>query len=310
MLVNDPPVQLTDRLWMLGAAPYPIYLFRGERGATIFEGGIGSVGPLLLEQLDGLQVDRDSVGQVVVTHAHPDHVMAVPLLREAFPNVAVLASKTAAATLSAEKAVAFFEQIDGALCGAMAAAGLIAEEHRPAPLAEKRIAVDRAIAEGDPVEVAPDVAFEVLETPGHSDCSLSFHEPGEKILVVSDATGYYMPETDEWWPNYFGNYAAYVDSMRRLAAFDTEVLCLSHNAAVTGAEAVKTYFDRAIAATEAYHRRIVDEVKAGKPPRQLAGELGAEIHEKAGLLPLDFFQKNCALLVKLSLKHEGIRPEK
>ena len=310
MLVKNPPAQLTDKLRMLGAAPYPVYLYRGERGATIFEGGIGSVGPLLLEQLDKLEIDRDSIGQAVVTHAHPDHVMAVPLFRQAFPNVSVLASKTAAATLSVEKAVAFFENMDGALCGAMAAAGVIADEHRPKPLAEKQITVDRVIAEGDSVEVDEGIAFQVLETPGHSDCSLSFYEPAGKILVISDATGYYMPEPDEWWPNYFSGYEPYVASMRRLAALEAEVLCLSHNAAVKGAEAVRDYFDRVIVATEAYHRRIVDEVKAGKPPRELAGELGAEIHKKTGLLPLDFFQKNCGLLVKLSLKHEGIEPQK
>ena len=150
----------------------------------------------------------------------------------------------------------------------------------------------------------------MLQTPGHSDCSLSFYEPGEKVLVVSDATGYYMPQCDEWWPNYFSSYGDYVDSMRRLAQLDTEVLCLSHNAAVRGGEAVRDYFTRAIAATEAYHRRIVDEVQAGRSPRELAGQLGAEIHEKAGLLPVDFFQKNCGLLAKLSLAHEGIEAEK
>ena len=127
---------------------------------------------------------------------------------------------------------------------------------------------------------------------------------------VSDATGFYMPEHDCWWPNYFGGYGAYMASMRRLAGLGAEVLCLSHNAALKGAEAVKDYFDRAIAATEACHRRIVDEIKAGKPVRQLAEELGAEVYQKTQLLPLEFFQKNCGLLVKLSLKHEGIAPEK
>ena len=48
------------------------------------------------------------------------------------------------------------------------------------------------------------------------------------------------------------------------------------------------------------------ETKAGKPVRQIAEELGAEIHRQTPLLPLDFFQKNCGLLVKQSLKHEGL----
>ena len=311
MLITETPAQLTDKLWMLGTPAYPLYLFRGAAGATIFEGGVGSMGPLLLEQLDQLQVARDSVKQVVVTHApsgpRDGRAADAPVVSRASRS---LASETAAKVLASEKAISFFAQMDEALTGSLAAAGLIADEHRPAPLAEKQIAVDRTVAEGDTIEVDDGVAFQVLQTPGHSDCSLSFFEPHERVLLISDATGYYMPQHDQWWPNYFSGYGPYMDSMRRLAGLDAEVLCLSHNAAVKGAEAVKDYFDRAIAATEAYHRRIVDETKAGKAVRQLAEELGAEVYEKAPLLPLDFFQKNCGLLAKLSLKHEGIAPEK
>jgi len=165
--------------------------------------------------------------------------------------------------------------------------------------------VDGVLKEGDTVSVGR-ASFNVLATPGHSDCSLSFFDPSGKALVCSDATGYYMPQYQTWWPNYFSDYGAYLNSMRRLAVLGAEVLCLSHNAAITGAAEVQAYFDRAIAATEAYHRRIVDAVKAGQSAQELAGQLGAEIHAKAGLMPVDFFQKNCGLLIKLSLKHEGI----
>jgi hypothetical protein len=61
--------------------------------------------------------------------------------------------------------------------------------------------------------------------------------------------------------------------------------------------------------TKAYHARIVDAAKAGQTVREIAATLGAEVYEKTPLMPLDFFQKNCALLVKQSLKHEGIRAE-
>ena len=98
--------------------------------------------------------------------------------------------------------------------------------------------------------------------------------------------------------------------MRRLADLGAEILCLSHNAVVRGADDVKTYFQRAIEATEAYHGRIVEEARSGKPARQIAETLGSEVHEKTPLLPVDFFQKNCGLMVKLSLRHEGIAADK
>ena len=95
--------------------------------------------------------------------------------------------------------------------------GMISEDLTRPEMTDSTIAVDRVLRDGDKIEVDNDVAFEVLETPGHSDCSLSFWEPKEKVLIVSDATGYYMPQHAAWWPNYFTDYGQYVASMQRLA---------------------------------------------------------------------------------------------
>lgn len=309
MLINNPPVEVTDGLWMLGINEYPLYLVRGQTEAAIFEGGVGCVGPLVLEQMEALAIDKRSVKQLIVPHGHPDHVMAIPLLREALPNLAVLTSELAAGSLGNEKAISFFLKIDAALTDSLLKAGRVRQEHRPKPLAEKRIAVDRIIKEGDTITV-DEFSFHAIHTPGHGDCNLSFHEPSRGILLVSDAAGYYLPEHDGWWPDYFDGYAPYLDSMERLAALGAETLCLGHNAVIGGAEAVKSHFDRSIAAARQYHQRIVEEARSGKPVRQIAEALGTEVYEKTPLLPLDFFQKNCNLLVKQSLKHEGIPLDK
>ncbi len=334
MLIDNPPVEIADNLWMLGTTAYPVYLVRGRQEGAIIEGGIGALGKILPRQLAELGIGPDFVRQAVITHAHPDHVMAVPLLREMFPTITVVASERAAATLGVEKAVAFFRQIDAVLTGALSQSGMLGDcpnfrgHHReamvdengtvplnssaiaaapppPPPLAENRIAVDRVVREGDRIAVE-DTAWTVLETPGHSDCSISLHDAARRMLVISDASGYYMPASETWWPAYFTDYAAYLRSLERLAGLEAEVLCLSHNGALRGGEAIRSYFARAMAATQAYHDRIVAEARSGKPVRQIAEELGGEIHRQAPLLPLDFFQKNCGLLIKQSLKHEGL----
>ena len=87
MLVETPPCEIASNLWMLGTRQYPLYLYRGQQYDTIFESGTGAMGPVLREQLATLGNDGDSVKQVIVTHAHPDHVMAVPLFRDMFPRL-------------------------------------------------------------------------------------------------------------------------------------------------------------------------------------------------------------------------------
>ncbi|HLB72682.1 MAG TPA: MBL fold metallo-hydrolase [Sedimentisphaerales bacterium] len=304
MLIRNPPVELADGVWMLGTNEYPVFLVISRNEGAIFEGGVGAVGPVVAEQLAGLGIAGDCVKQIVITHAHPDHVMAVPAFRAMFADVKVCASKVAAETLSMDKAVAYFVKIDAVLTEALIKAGSITDKHRPEPLKDKRIAVDRILSDGDTVTVG-DMEFDCLATPGHSDCSLSFHEPARGILIVSDATGYYLPDSEYFWPCYFGDYGAYIESIRRLAGLDAEILCLSHNAAIKGRDAVRTYFDGAIAATENWHRRILAETKQGKCSEMIGDELGAEVYQKNQLMSENFFQKNCALLVKQSIKYAG-----
>jgi len=306
MIKKDPPVQLTDTLTMLGTNEYPIYFVNGGPEGAIFEGGVGALGAILEGQLAQLEITGDFVKQIFVTHAHPDHVMAVPALKKMFPEAAVCASKPAAQTMGFEKAISFFCKADQMITGALQKAGSVGPEDAPEPLEEMRIPVDTYHAESDLIVIG-NVEYTVLFTPGHSDCSLSFYNPAEKTLIISDATGYFLPD-DFWWPNYFSHYGEYVDSIKRLAELDTETLCLSHNAAIVGSEDVKAYFAGALAATEAYHARIIADVKAGKSPREIAGLLGEEVFARTQLMPVEFFQKNASLLVKQSMEYEDIAP--
>ena len=306
MIKKDPPVQLTDSLIMLGTNEYPIYLVKGSSQGAIFEGGVGAIGPVLERQLADLEIASDYVKQIFVTHAHPDHVMAVPALKKMFPDAMVCASKPAASVMHNEKAIGFFAKVDGAITDALLSAGSIGPDDKPLPLEQTTIPVDTYHADGDLV-VIDDVEYNVLFTPGHSECSLSFHNPTDGTLIISDATGYYVPD-GFWWPNYFAHYGEYVDSIKRLATLETEILCLSHNAVIVGADDVKAYFQGALEATEAYHKRIIEEVQSGKSPREIAGQLGEEVFAKTQLMPVEFFQKNSSVLVKRSMDYEEIAP--
>jgi 2-aminobenzoylacetyl-CoA thioesterase len=306
MIKKDPPVKLTDSLTMLGTNEYPIYLVKGGSEGAIFEGGVGAIGPTLERQLAELEITADYVKQIFVTHAHPDHVMAVPAMKKLFPDAMVCASKPAAQTMHFDKAISFFCKADQMITDALQKAGSVGPDDAPEPLEEMIIPVDTYHADGDLVVIG-DVEYNVLFTPGHSDCSLSFHNPSDGTLIISDATGYFVPE-DFWWPNYFAHYGEYVDSIQRLATLNAEILCLSHNAVIAGADAVSDYFKGALDATEAYHARIIADVKAGKSVREIAGQLGEDVYAKTQLMPLEFFQKNASLLVKQSMEYEEIAP--
>ena len=119
MLIKDPPLEIADGLLMLGTNEYPVYLVRSRDEGAIFEGGVGAVGPVVAEQIAELGIAADVVKQIIITHAHPDHVMAVPAFRAMFAGATVCASETAAGTLLVEKAIGLFTKIDGMLTEAL-----------------------------------------------------------------------------------------------------------------------------------------------------------------------------------------------
>lgn len=306
MLIENPPAQVSDDVLMLGTSPYPVYLLKGKDSGVLVEGTIGAMGPMVAEQLEQFGVPRDYIARVLVTHAHPDHVMALPFFRQIFPGAKFTASEIAAKTLGIDKAVGFFSKIDAMITESLLKRGVVQERHRPTVAAGPTIPVDEVVKDGDTIDCGS-FSLGVMATPGHSDCSTSFFDAKRRILVSADVTPYYIAEHDYWWPNYFTGYAVYVASMERLAGLGAEIVCLGHTATIRGADEAKAFFEKGIAATRACHERIVSDVRAGKSPQDVGNALADEVVGKLPpLLPLDFFQKNCGLLVKQSLKYEGI----
>ena len=94
--------------------------------------------------------------------------------------------------------------------------------------------VDLVVKGEDILDLGDQVVWEIIETPGHSPCHISAFEKTDHTLVVGDATGFYVPEKDVFWPNYFVSLKNYLESIRKLATFPAERAVLSHNAVVEG----------------------------------------------------------------------------
>ena len=182
MLIQEPARRRSDRRTSGCSAPtaYPrVPGSQGEREAAIFEGGIGAIGPLLRRADSQSWASAREFVQAGRRHPRPsrprDGHSAVAA--RCFPASRCVASAPAAATLAAEKAVAFFRQIDDALTGSLLKAGHDRRRHTarrrwprtasPSTASSRRATRSRSTAPRSTV----------LETPGHSDCSLSFHEP-------------------------------------------------------------------------------------------------------------------------------------
>jgi glyoxylase-like metal-dependent hydrolase (beta-lactamase superfamily II) len=152
---------------------------------------------------------------IICTHAHPDHLEAVPLFKNT-PTLFTLheAEWQWAATIG--------KQMSAAL-------GIDIDDFRP----------DFFLREGT-LELNG-LELDIIHTPGHSPGSITLYWPLQKALFTGDLVfkaG--VGRTD--LPG--GDGALIKESIQKLASLDVEWLLAGHGDFISGAEAVKKNFDQ------------------------------------------------------------------
>jgi endoribonuclease LACTB2 len=148
----------------------------------------------LFALLDGKQAQGERLTGIVLTHHHPDHMGAA------------------------------------AICAVRYGVPLYAHPVT-ARLLEGKLPIERQLNEGDRLELgpAPDGSgswhLQVLLTPGHAPGHLAFHEGRYRLLFVGDMIST-LSSVVIAPPQ--GDLAQYLESLRRLQAFDCRLLLPSH----------------------------------------------------------------------------------
>jgi 2-aminobenzoylacetyl-CoA thioesterase len=288
------PGTLTPNFYLLGTPFYPAYLSMGEYG-IIIEGGISSTAHLLMQQIKELDISPERIKYVVLTHTHSDHIGAIPYLKKAWPHLKVIGGPNAAKLLKRETAVAEFLQVDRTINENLLIRGEIAEW--PPDLENYHFEVDQIINEGETIDLGKGNVWVAYETPGHSPCHMSYHNPGEGIVVVGDATGLFDPVRDIFWPNYFTSLESYCNSIRKLATLPAGTGVLSHNYILGD---FKHHFQKAMAATESYHIRMLDRINKGENPDKVIMDTAKWVYTFTNLQPFQVIHDVCKLMLKRS----------
>jgi glyoxylase-like metal-dependent hydrolase (beta-lactamase superfamily II) len=92
----------------------------------------------------------------------------------------------------------------------------------------------KAVSHGDRIPLG-DLEVQVLETPGHSSCSISAYVPQLKALFPSDGGGIPLKDTIIMSGN--SNYTQFQQSLERLLPLEVDYLCADHYGYIVGQEA-------------------------------------------------------------------------
>ena len=152
-----------------------VYLIEDADGLTLVDAGIPSAANKIVKQLSSADHDVTEIKRILITHAHPDHVGALPaLLRQC--DAELIMAETEYPILEGEQAIprAPVEQLSG-----------IARRLRPTETTLMGLKAGRVVADGDRLD---DVmgGLQIIATPGHSPGHLSFWHPDTRILFCGD----------------------------------------------------------------------------------------------------------------------------
>ncbi len=300
------PFELTQNITLLGTEYFNLYLIKGETYA-IMEGGVSGITFPFLNQLNQLDIPPEAISHLIILHAHFDHMMVFPTLKERYPWMKIVSSGLNRATFSSERIVAKIFDSDRKMTLALMERSLISEAPNLTPYAS--LPLDIPVEEGSILDLGRRIKIRFVETPGHSPDGLSAFYEDEGILFCSDGAGFYTPP-DFFRPNYWYRLDEAEKSIDRMKAFDPDILCRGHYGAIMGREAVRKHLQKSRQSIEDFKTFVLEWIQRGGSVEEMTKEI-TQRYSKGflELFPPEDNSRLWRLLVQRTLEHFGIEIE-
>ncbi|MBN1828581.1 MAG: MBL fold metallo-hydrolase [Deltaproteobacteria bacterium] len=234
---------------MLGREESNIYILEGSKESVIISGGLCVIVPEVLRQLKEFNINIASIKKLVILHSHFDHVGVVPYFKRTLvPGIELLGSARTWDLLSQDKALATINLFNKMTISRMNnSSGISIEDCQWAGDIKGSV-----LREGDEIDVGG-LTLTVIETPGHSSCSISLYCPQLKALFPSDGVG--IPFRGNIMPAGNSNFTLYQSNLERMKSYDANYVCADHYGYVSGDEAAG-YMKDSIEAAARFRRHM------------------------------------------------------
>ena len=262
---SEQPGLIEPGLWCLGRRESNVYLLEGNRDTILISGGLSYILPDVLKQMASFGINIAKINKFLILHAHFDHIGIIPYFKRKNPQLEVYASVRGWEILKKEKAIATINEFSSLTTKRMG----LEEGLRGYDYEWRHDVWGKTIKEGDTIDLGGRT-IGILETPGHSSCSLTAYVPEIKALFPSDGGG--IPFGSEISPAGNSNYTLYQQSLKKLADLEVKVLCADHYGYVTGDEAAD-YIHRSIRSAADYRRLVEETYREERDPEKTVDRL-------------------------------------
>ena len=279
--------EITPRIFFLGNLAQQVFLVRGRENALI-DAGMSIGGPLILSDLRQSLGDEKHLHWNLLTHSHFDHAGSTPYLKRKIPGLKIGASAIAGQIFQNSRAVELIRSLNQDL----EKAARIEED-----VAFTGIEVDRILNDGDLLDLGEGAEIQVLATPGHTRCSISFYLPGDQAVFCAEAGG--VPDSDgDIMPEFLASFDDYVGSLERLSRLPVKYVGLAHGGIIAGDEAL-SYFRRSLESTLAFKNEVTGLFRKGLEIRAVVQTLKEKYYDSGKVSqPYRAFMLNLEAKVK------------
>jgi glyoxylase-like metal-dependent hydrolase (beta-lactamase superfamily II) len=188
---------------------------------TLIDTGFKGRARHILRQIEKVGHSPLKVSRIIITHHHLDHIGSLALLKE-YTKAHVLAHAADAPYITGQMPQP----------GPLRPAWLNRAFLRfPQLLKTAPVAVDEFLKDGDELPVLG--GMKVYHTPGHTPGSICLYLKKKWVVIagdlVSNRFGLRLPSRQ-----FTADLAQEIDSIKRIAALDFDILCVGHGAPVMG----------------------------------------------------------------------------
>ena len=196
-------------------------LIMGSKKNALLDCGMAYCGEKTAGNIAAALSERanSSLDYILLTHSHYDHIGALPFIKDRFPQATVCGSEHCRDILKKPGARKTMKALGTAARDLYDAGSML-------DIPVDNLEVDIVLAEGDRLELGEET-IKVLETKGHTDCSLSFVLEPAWILFASESSGI-LERTLYVHTPILKSFDDAFATLKKCREYGTHYICLSH----------------------------------------------------------------------------------